>query len=648
MPENSIGLSMDRRSFVGLGATAAISAAIFLAGWDTRDAYADGTETVLTIVHTNDVHSYVDVLPYVKGLVDSLKASGSNVELVSAGDDFAGTPFATLSAGQDVATAMNMAEYDRITIGNHEYMMSAANFKAVVDAVNFSVVACNPLPTTLSDNPSIQPYEIVEVDGVKVAFIGIGYNQPGAPDMLTSINAAKAAAEVDGAKVFIGISHLGVTDANDQNRSTYIADNCDWFTLIVDGHSHTTLPTGQMRNGVLIVQTGEYGNNIGVTEVTIDSSTGDVTSAIAKLIPIKGQESTCGIVPDAGITAFIAQVNEKNAYINEVVFTTTGVLVGDRQSVRTQETSLGNLVADAMRVKAGTDVALASGASLRSDLGPGDVTRGELQTALLAETEIARIEITGADLLALLEDGFSSYPDQYFLFPHISGMSVAFDSALPVGSRIVYAALLDGRVIDPADTYSVAVRADIVDAYLPGITGPVEGSDYTLGFGIQSEAVIEYATSGITLNGEIDGRLRVRGQEYLIKFDGNGASSGSMNDITASYDQAVTLPALSFVHSGFVFKGWMDDLGVVHDDGETADNFDIAALGVVTLKAQWEALAEEVVVSTPEPGGSTKSPILPKTADGSSLYAAAAVLAASAAGTVAVASKLKKEDADTN
>ncbi|MDR1185154.1 MAG: 5'-nucleotidase C-terminal domain-containing protein, partial [Coriobacteriales bacterium] len=387
---------IDRRKFVKLGATAIT--AVFLAGWnlnDKRYAYATpgsgalGAGNVLTIVHTNDVHSYVDVLPYVKGLVDSLNDDGKTVVLVSAGDDFAGTPFASMTAGQDVVVAMNMTEYDMFTIGNHEYLMNPSDFKAVVDKVSFPVLACNVLPSIGNASPSIADYELLDFVGTRIAFIGIAYDQPGAPDLLSSIQAAKQAAENEGATVFIGISHLGLNDPDESRRSTYVADNCPWFSAIVDGHSHTELATGEVRdNGVLVVQTGEYGNNIGVTELSIDGTT--VTGAVACLIKIKGNEQTCGIAPDDKVQEFIASVNAKNAYLNAVVFTLPAKFDGSRESVRTRETALGNMVADSMRLKTGTDIAFVSGASLRIDLGPGDVTLGQLQTALMAETELAR------------------------------------------------------------------------------------------------------------------------------------------------------------------------------------------------------------------------------------------------------------------
>jgi 5'-nucleotidase/UDP-sugar diphosphatase len=630
--------AIDRRTFVGLSATAIT--AVVLAGWSIKDgsrAYAVpgsgtlGAGNVLTIVHTNDVHSYVDVLPYAKGLVESLEGDGKTVVLVSAGDDFAGTPFATMSAGQDVVTAMNMTGYDLFTIGNHEYNMKADDFKAIVDAVSFPVLACNVLPSTGAASPSIKAYELLDFAGTKIAFIGIAYDQPGAPDLITSIEAAKQAAESDGATVFIGISHLGLTDPDEQRRSTYVADVCPWFSLIIDGHSHTELATGEVRdNGVLVVQTGEYGNNIGVTELSIDATS--VTGVVASLIKIKGNETTCGITPDAAVQGFIASVNERNdAYVNAVVFTLLAKLDGSRANVRTRETALGNMIADAMRAKTGTDIAFVSGASLRSDLGPGNVTRGQLETALLAETELAHIVITGAEVLNILEDGLSTYPEQYFLFPHISGIRVAFDAAKPAGARVVYAALANGMLINPTKTYSVTVRADIVSAYLSGADEYVEGVHYFTGYGLQSEAVIAFANSH-TVATEPDGRLRLRGTSYTLRFNGNGADRGSMNPIELAYGEVIRIPECAFTRKDYYFVGWISDAGKAYQSGQEAVDIDIAANGEALLLAQWMKKGS---------GSQTQvGSALPATGDGYTLPVAASAAAAASLAALAVAAKL--------
>jgi 2',3'-cyclic-nucleotide 2'-phosphodiesterase (5'-nucleotidase family) len=654
MNDTQVKSPISRRHFVGLAATAAASTAVYLTGWgslSSRTAYAAG-DAILTLVHTNDVHSYVDVAPFVKGLKDSLAANGAEHYVISAGDDFAGTPFASLSAGQDVAVVMNEAGYDMFAIGNHEYMMLPTDLQAVFDVLNFPILACNALPSTRAASPYICDYQVVEFANTKVAFIGIAFNQPGAPDLYASVEAARQAAADEGATVFVGISHLGVDGSADAILSTEVAEQCPWFSVIIDGHSHTVLPVGLLcDNNVLVVQTGCYGENIGVTELAFDGS-GSLTGATASLIAIKGHEDTCGITPDASIQSYIASVNERNsAYVNAVVFSLPVMLNGQRNLVRTQETSLGNVVADAMLAKTGAQIALVSGASLRNDLGPGEITRGVLQSTLLAETQLALVELSGTQLMSVLEDGVGIYPEPYPVFPHISGMRMVFAAEKDPGERVVYAALADGTRITESGSYRVAVREDLAYFYLGALDADsvTAGIDYEIGYGMQSEAVAEYIMSGVSISGETDGRLQMRGSSYLIRFDGNGAISGEHAPITVSYDEVVALPANTYARSGYRFTGWIDDTGVKYADQANLANYDVDASGEVVLYAQWERLETETGGGNKEPvdgssdskggdgagdgAGDETETSLPNTGDGTFAVAATAVAALTVAGT---------------
>lgn len=595
---------IDRRTFIGISATAAASTAVFLSGWGTGDLekaygipggglFSDGE--VFTIVHTNDVHSYVDVLPYVRGLVDDLASSSQAYSLVSAGDDFAGTPFATLSAGQDVVELMNRAKYDMFTIGNHEYMMNPSDLTAALGASQFSILACNVLSSTKATSPHIKDYEIIEFAGRKIAFIGIAYSQADSPDLFESLERARGLAEADGANYFIGISHLGLSGPPDAQLSTEVAQACPWFTAIIDGHSHTELPAGQIENGVLIVQTGEYGNNIGVTEIQFDDT--GVTGAAARLIKIKGNESSCGIVPNADMQNYIAQVNERNdAYVNEVVFSLPELLPGERAVVRTKETSLGNLFADAMRIKTGSAIALLTGAFIRNDLGPGEITRGTLQTTVLSETQLALVDLTGAQILRAIERGLEVYPDQNAVFPHISGLNVVFDKTKVGGGRIVKAALPNGQAIDPHALYSCTVRENVIDFYLGEGFAYVDGVDYHTGHGSQSDAIIDLVNGLSAIPNAIDGRLRVLGESFILRFDGNGATDGSHVPIMVVPGESVTLPACAYIKAGSRFISWVDNAGNRYADEVNLENIEFNEFGELILTAQWEDRTPSLVL----------------------------------------------------
>ena len=460
-----------------------------------------GFDGVLTIVHTNDVHGNEAVEPYVKGYVDSLRAAGENVVLISGGDAFKGTPFASMTNGLDVATVMNMVGYEIFTIGNHEQMLGAELFKAIAEKVEFPVLAANASSEWREAVPQIRDYVIKEFGGTKIAFIGIttpgsGGALSGAESIIESAERAKAAAEAEGATVFIAVTHLGVKDGNEQIRSTYLADQCPWLAAIIDAHCHTAHENGLMQGDVLIAETGEYGNNIGVVQLTFAG--GKVTGKTAKLIPVKGKEAECGITPDAEVQAFIDGVNEKSAaFLSEVVATTPVDLDGAREFSRVRETNFGNIVTDAMRAAGGTDLAFVAGPYIRNNVPAGDITRETLIKAMYEDVDLYTVEVPGLLIYEMLLDGVSKYPAEYNSFIHISGLSVTFSTDLD--NAILSATLDDGTPLDYSGTYTCTFRSDNARY--------VSGYESTILNATICSAMIDYLNSGVELSREVAGRI---------------------------------------------------------------------------------------------------------------------------------------------
>ena len=467
-------------------------------------------DRLITIIHTNDVHSNVEVEPYVKGLADALRNEGKNVVIISAGDAFAGTPFASLSKGLDAAKVMNLVGYDLFTLGNHEQppLMEISDFKAIAEAVDFRVLGANAPKDMRKAIPDIADYAIMEIAGNKIAFIGLT-----TPDMKSGTSGAEAvaaaekakkSAESEGAEIFVAVAHLGITANDETQRSTYLADRCPWLSAIIDAHCHTAHQNGMLRNGVLIAETGQYGINIGVTELIIKD--GKFMKATASLIPIKGNEKDCGITPDLKVLAYLNEVNERNKpYLNEVALTLPVSLHGDRAYSRTRETNLGNLVTDAMRWKTKADIAFVTGLFIRADLAAGDITREQLETALYTDRPVCTFDYTGQQLYDMMETGLSMVPEPNIVFCHVSGMLIEFDPVKEAGSRITSIKLSDGSRLDFEATYTCATRYDGLAHCIKG--NLIEGENYTAGFGSVCEIFAAYVNSGIEITGEIDGRL---------------------------------------------------------------------------------------------------------------------------------------------
>jgi 5'-nucleotidase len=168
------------------------------------------------------------------------------------------------------------------------------------------------------------------------------------------------------------------------------------------------------------------------------------------------------VAEDAATVARVAELAVPLDEIrNQVVAETAAEIDGSRDSCRAVECAMGNLVAEAMlaRVKGqGIQVAIANGGGLRASIDAGEVTKGEVLTVLPFQNTLSTFQVTGAVLLAALENGVSQIEEGSGRFPQVAGMKYTFDPAQPAGSRVsdVMVAEGDGFVaLDPAKVYGV-------------------------------------------------------------------------------------------------------------------------------------------------------------------------------------------------
>lgn len=485
---------------------------------DVTNAHALDYDQKITIIHTNDVHSYVDVEPYVKGYANKLEAAGEDYTIISAGDAFAGTAFASMSDGLDVARVMNAVGYEMMTLGNHEFAMSTEKLGGIVEDSNFPILGANAEDGLLTAIPEIGNYVIKEYDGVKIAYLGLTttYNADGfSAKTIAAAEEMKEKASTEGATIFIAVAHLGVKDKNYDVTSYNLADNCPWLTAIIDAHCHTLHENGIVHEGVLIAETGEYGANIGVIEVYLkDKAVVDITSSV---IPVSNA-ADYGITPDAGVQAIIDEVNAKNnAILNEVMFTTPVDLTGARAVIRKQETNLGNIVSDAY-LSASQGIAIigfAPGPTIRQTLPAGDVTYGDLLNTLGSEQRLVAFDMSGEEILKTMETSLSTYPEENNSFQHIAGMKVQFDPSKEAGSRVYKIILDDGRVLNKDETYRVITREDMLLQFLS--QDRIDTLDYTVHGSVYPDFIKYAKEHAVNFKAEIAGRLEVVDVNTIIE-----------------------------------------------------------------------------------------------------------------------------------
>ena len=269
----------------------------------TATEAAAATEDIV-ILHTNDVHTYIDgALSYdvIAGLKAELEEQYGNVLLVDAGDAIQGTAYGSMDKGATIISLMNAAGYDLATLGNHEFDYGMEGTMNVIEWAEFPYVSCNFYhEENGAQGECVLPaYQMFDIGGRKIAFVGITtpesftkstpayfqdevgnyiYGISGGEDgaaLYGDVQAAVDAAHAEGASMVIALGHLGDDPASQPWTSEEVITNVSGLTAFIDGHSHSTI-VGKDVNGTLLAQTGEYFNAIGM--MLIDGETGEITT----------------------------------------------------------------------------------------------------------------------------------------------------------------------------------------------------------------------------------------------------------------------------------------------------------------------------------------------------------------------------------
>jgi 5'-nucleotidase len=413
----------------------------------------------------------------INGLRDELTAAGENVVMLDGGDEFQGSLFFTTYQGQTEAEMMNRIGYDAMAVGNHEFDLGPEPLGKFVETAEFAVLSGNTDVSQEGMLSKIQEHVVLDVGGEKVAFIGMTtpdtaeISSPGPTvsfaDPVEYLTAKVAALEAEGIDKIIVVGHLGVPE------DVRVAESVPGIDLIVGGHTHTLFsntlegaaypypllvegPDGQQ---VPIVQAGAYSKYLGHIAVTFDDD-GVVTEAVGDTMLMDAS-----VEPDPDILARIAELagpieELKGRVVGEVA----GDIDGSRENCRAGECAMGNLVAEAMldRVKGqGVTIAVQNGGGLRASIEGGTVTKGDVLAVLPFQNTLATFNITGAGIVAALENGLSQIEEQGGRFPQVAGMRFSFDPALPAMGRVKQVEVRDGEAwvpIDPEKVYSVATN----------------------------------------------------------------------------------------------------------------------------------------------------------------------------------------------
>ena len=407
----------------------------------------------IVILYDNDVHCNVDSYEDMAALKKEMQEQSNYVSVVSCGDYLQGDVIGAISKGKAIVQIMNKVGYDVVAIGNHEFDYGVPRLKSLVKSMNAKVVASNFVKKS-TGKPVFRSYTIKTYGKKKVAFVGVTtpesftkstpayfQNSKGefiydfygdstgkllADRMQKVVNTARK----NGADYVVALTHMGTEGVTTQWDVQHLIKNTYGIDVVLDGHSHSTVPSMKVKN--------KNGKKITV------SSTGTKFSNIGQLVIRKNGSITTELIPideehqyeDAETKAYIDQVKAKyDKRLNQVIGKTevdlTTLGADGERAIRNAETNMGDFCTDAVRSVMDADVAIINGGGIRADIAAGDITYKDLVSVFPWNNELCVIEATGQQIKDALELGAKNYPEENGGFMQVSGMKYVIDASVP-------------------------------------------------------------------------------------------------------------------------------------------------------------------------------------------------------------------------
>ena len=475
-------------------------------------AGATETEQDLTghivILHTNDVHGAIGEYAKVAALKQAYQAAGAYVLLADAGDFIQGDPTVSASQGKTAIELMNLAGYDVAAPGNHEFDYGYPSLKTLAGEADFPILAANVRydnAAALGDQTTF-----TTTDGKKIGIFGLdtpetatkahpdkikGVSFLAAQEMFDCAQAQVDALKADGCDYIICLGHLGIDAESTGNRSIDLLEKVTGIDVFIDGHSHSTLEeikeatngTGKVGDTVL-TSTGTKLANVGMVDISPDGTISTSSLATSELT----------VTPDAKVAARAEEIQKEIDADYGTVFAKTEVaLDGEKANVRTGETNLGDLIADAMLWQAGlldegVDAAVTNGGGIRASIAAGDITKKDINTVLPFGNTLYVVKVTGAELLEALEASTYCTPEAIGGFPQVAGIEFTVNTGAQFDTKELYPGSTYGK---PASINRVMIQTVGGEAFNPEETYTIVTNDF-MGAGGDTYYAFKAASSG--------------------------------------------------------------------------------------------------------------------------------------------------------
>ena len=477
-----------------------------LAALIAAPALAQEPQTVtVTMIGVNDIDK-IDSgsrggFARLSSAIKAERAANENVVVLHAGDSISPSLLSGIDQGAHIVELLDAVGIDVLVPGNHEFDFGPDVFRARMGELGVPKLAANLREPGGAEIEGFADTLTLEFGPVTIGVVGLTSDDaqekssPGDlefADLVETLERQGDMLREGGADAVVALAHASMAE----DRELIASGAAD---IVFSGDDH--ILTMYYDGDVVMVEAREQAEYLPVVEVTFtvegEGAEREVDTDMSfRVIDTADHE------PDPEIQAMLdgyeAQLDEE---LNVEIGTATTALDSRRASVRSAETAMGNLIADAMREAAGADIAITNGGGIRGDKeypAGTKLTRRDVLSELPFGNKTVSYELTGAQVRALLENGYSAIEERAGKFAHVSGLTVEVDTTAPAGSRVT-SVMVGDAPLDDAATYTVATN-DFMGRGGDGYEAFTEG-----------KAIID-ATTGNLMANDVMAYVRAQGE----------------------------------------------------------------------------------------------------------------------------------------
>lgn len=503
---------LTRRNALGVIAAPAALAATSPA------ALAQTPAPSFTLLLVNDIYKMGDDrgkggFARAAGIAKAERAKGVPLLFCHAGDCYSPSLMSGFDQGAHIVAMQNKMGIDVFVPGNHEFDFGKENYAKLVAAQTYQTFAANLRDGQGKPLPGHKDSQLFELGGIKVGVIGTAYDptpqisNTGDLQFSSTMDALRREAKAlkgQGADILVAVVHADRAMDNEIVRSRVV-------DIVLSGHDHDLAIAYDGK--VVMVESNEEGNYVTAMDIAV-AIRGEGSARTVSWTPTFRVNDSRAATPDPEVAAIVKGYESELSKELDVEIATLAAPLDSRTGViRTQETAISNLIADAIREATGAKLAISNAGGIRANKqypAGHRLTRRDVLSEMPFGNATIMVEITGQDVKDAIENGLEPAPQGSGRFPVVAGMRVEADLSKPVGSRVT-AITVDGKPIDLKGSYTVASNNFMLSGG-DGYTSLARGKTLigmTDGKLMANEVMVYLRRLG-TVDAKIDGRIALK------------------------------------------------------------------------------------------------------------------------------------------